>query len=105
MPFTRWPFLTVNSSVLWRNTYWTESVDRVQVPEGISRRYLDFRSQVVGPVFTRIWDTPDNGYAERVKHTIEPFFNFQRLTAIDQFDRIVRLDGVDSVVGKTTRYT
>jgi LPS-assembly protein len=106
VPFTRWSFLTVNSSVLWRNTLWSESrAGGQQVEEGISRRYFDVRSQIVGPVFTRIWDTPDNGYAERFKHSIEPYLNFQRLTAIDQFDRIVRLDGTDSIIGRTTRYT
>jgi LPS-assembly protein len=107
MPFKRWPFLTVNSSVAWRNTFWTESLDAAnqRTSQGISRRYLDFQAQLVGPVFTRIWDTPNNGYAERFKHSIEPYFNLQRRTAIDQHSRIVRLDAVDTVIGKTTRYS
>jgi LPS-assembly protein len=25
IPFTRWPFLTINSSATWRNTFWSES--------------------------------------------------------------------------------
>ena len=48
------------------------------------------RRRRVGPVFKRVWNTPDNGYAERFKHTIEPFLNVQRTTAIDNFDRIIR---------------
>jgi lipopolysaccharide assembly outer membrane protein LptD (OstA) len=108
-PFTRWPFLTINSTVTWRNTFWTEKLvqlngQRTQVREGISRRYFDVRSELVGPVFTRIFDTPNNRYAERFKHTIEPFLNFQRLTPIDQFDSIVKLDAVDTVVGEMTQY-
>ena len=105
LPFTRWPFLTINTSVGWRNTFWTESlVNGTQVREGISRRYFDFQSQLVGPVFTRIFDTPKNRYAERFKHTIEPFLNFQRLSPIDQFNSIFKLDAVDTVVGKMTQY-
>jgi lipopolysaccharide assembly outer membrane protein LptD (OstA) len=108
-PFTRFPFLTINSSVTWRNTFWTESLANLngrtaQVQQGISRRYFDFQSQIVGPVFMRIFDTPKNGYAERFKHTIEPFLNFQRLTPIDEFDSIVKLDAVDTVVGEMTQY-
>jgi LPS-assembly protein len=104
-PFTRWPFLTINTSVGWRNTFWTERLDDgVQVKDRISRQYFDFQSQLVGPVFTRIFDTPKNRYAQRFKHTIEPFLNFQRLTPIDQFESIVKLDAVDTVVGKTTQY-
>ena len=91
---------------MWRNTFWSESkTGNVQVQEGISRRYFDFQTQLVGPVFTRIFDTPNNGYAPRFKHSIEPFINLQRLTAIDQFTHIVLLDGIDTVVGKATRYT
>ena len=48
---------------------------------------------MTGPVFNRVWNTPDNGYAEKWKHTIEPFFNVQRVTAIDNFDEIVKLEG------------
>ena len=55
-------------------------------------------------MFTRIFDTPKNQYAQRFKHTIEPFLNFQRLSPIDQFDSIVKLDAVDTVVGKMTQY-
>jgi len=105
LPFTRWPFLTVNTSLAWRATYWTRSLDPegVQIDEGISRRYFDLQSQVTGPVFTRIWDTPGSGWAQKIKHVIEPSFAFRRVTAIDEFDRIVRLEGSDSVVGNVTR--
>ena len=34
IPFTKWPFLSVNSTIGWRGTYWTESlVNGKQVPE------------------------------------------------------------------------
>ena len=42
IPFTRWPFLSINSSIGWRATYWTESlVNGVQVDESIGRQFFD----------------------------------------------------------------
>jgi hypothetical protein len=54
-------------------------------------------------VFTRVWNTPDNGYAERFKHTIEPFFTAGRTSNIENFSRVIQIDGTDWAVG-TTRY-
>jgi len=108
IPFTRWPFLSVNSAVSWRGTFWSESLDETadaQVPERIGRQFFDFSSRITGPVFTRIFNTPGGGYAERYKHVLEPTLAVQRTTAIDGFDRIVKLDGADYVVGNVTRFT
>ena len=106
IPFTRWQFFTVNSAVSWRGTYWTESLlddQSTQVPVGIGRRFFDFTTRITGPVFNRIWNTPNNGYAEKFKHVIEPSLSITRVTAIDNFKRIVKLDGVDNYIG-TTRF-
>ncbi len=106
MPFTRWPFLTLNSSVGWRQTYWSESIDEMterQFENGISRSFLDMQTQITGPVFVKVWDTPNTGYSERMKHVIEPWLNIQRITAIDNFDQIVQLEGIDSIVGNVTK--
>jgi LPS-assembly protein len=106
IPFTRWPFLTLNSSVSWRGTYWTESRDAesgLNVPEGLGRQYFDFSSRITGPVFHRIFDRPGGAYAEKFKHVVEPTLAIQRVTAIDEFDRIVRLEGSDYIVGNVTR--
>lgn len=106
VPFNRWQFLTVNSVVSWRGTYWTESLDnaKVQLPVGIGRRYVDFQTRITGPVFNRIW-TPNKGYAEKLKHVIEPTLTIQRTSAIDNRDHIVFLDGVDYIVGGVTRFS
>ncbi|HEX7485427.1 MAG TPA: putative LPS assembly protein LptD [Vicinamibacterales bacterium] len=107
VPFTKLRFLTVNSSVAWRGTYWTRSQapsgDGSVVDEGIGRTYFDFQSRITGPVLNRVWNTPDNGYAEKWKHAVEPFFNIQRVTTANNFDRIVQLDGTDYIFGGTTR--
>ena len=49
-------------------------------------------------MFTRVWNTPDNGYAEKFKHSIEPYLTLGRTTAIDNFDNIVQLEGIDAIV-------
>jgi LPS-assembly protein len=106
-PFKKWQWLTVNSTVSWRDTYYTRSRDAsgAIVDHGINRRFFEFRSQLFGPVFTRIWNTPGNRYAERFKHSIEPYFNLSRTSSVDNFEQIVQLDGTDAIVGRTTSYT
>ena len=93
IPFTRWRFLTIDSSVSWQGTHWTESLagngSRAQVAEGVTRSLFDLRSRITGPSFVKVWDTPGGGYAERMKHVIEPWVTLQRTTAVDDFDRIV----------------
>jgi LPS-assembly protein len=107
VPFTKLRFLTVNSSVAWRGTYWTRSQlpdgSGVVVDQSISRTYFDFQARVTGPVFGRVWATPNNRYAEKWKHSVEPYFTVQRVTMVDNFDRIVQLDATDYVLGGTTR--
>jgi LPS-assembly protein len=114
-PFKRWQWFTVNSSLAWRDTFYTRSLDpairdpvtggaRI-VDDGVNRRFFTMQAQAVGPVFNRVWNTPDNRYAERFKHTIEPFLNVQRASSIDNYERIVQTDGVDGFVGNVTSYT
>jgi len=106
-PLTKWPFLSVRSSITWRNTYWTESLgtNRRQVEEPIFRQYYDMRASVTGPILTKVWQTPDTGYAERFKHVVEPEFVIQRTTQFDDYDRIVKIDPADYTFGGTTRVT
>jgi len=105
IPFTKWQFLTVNSVVSWRGTYWTESLDdnKQQVEEPIGRRYFDLQTRITGPVFTRIW-TPNTGYAEKFKHVIEPSLTIRYVPDITNFSHIVPLDYIDQVLG-TTQFT
>jgi LPS-assembly protein len=105
VPFTKWQFLTANSTVAFRTTHWTESRDVTgqQIDQGVSRNYYELQSQVTGPVLNRIWTFPGSRYAEKLKHSIQPYFNVQRTSGIDNFDRIVQIDGADTVVGNTTR--
>ena len=73
--------------------------------EPLLRNYADMRAEVVGPVFSKVY-TPNNFLADRLKHVIEPTFGVQRITAIDNGDRVVLLgSSYDRVVGGVTRMT
>jgi LPS-assembly protein len=102
-PFKKWQWLTANSTVSWRDTYYTRSLspNNVLVEDNLNRRLYSLQTQIVGPVFNRIWDTPGSGYAEKFKHTVEPFLSIQRTSSVDNFRRIVQFDGVDTYLGGT----
>ena len=110
-PFKKWQWFTVNSTLGWRDTYYTRSTARnpdgtvVTVDQPLDRRFFTMQTQVVGPVFNRVWDTPDNQYAEKFKHTVEPFLNVVRTSSIDNFDRLILIDGTDYIVGGNTQMT
>jgi LPS-assembly protein len=104
IPFTRWPFLTINSYLGYRATRYTESLDETgrQVSLPVWRDFFDLRSEFVGPVLVRVFDTPRSGYAEKFKHVVEPRFEVRRVTLIDNVDRIVKLEGSDYTLGGST---
>ena len=105
IPFNRWPFLKIDSTAAWRATYWNESSSGgEQVEVGVGRQFYELSTRATGPSFVKIWDTPDSGYSERMKHLIEPWVGVSRVSAIDDFDRIIRIEGIDSVVGNVWRY-
>jgi lipopolysaccharide assembly outer membrane protein LptD (OstA) len=102
---TNWPFLNLNASLGFRETYYSESRDElgIQVPVGVSRRYFDMRADVIGPSFSRVFN-PNNAIADRLKHVIEPTFSVQRVTDYENQERIPTVGGAyDYVVGGSTR--
>ena len=107
-PLSRLSFLTINSSASFRRTSYSRSFDTRGAldPQGFTRQYLQVRSDVIGPVFARIWDLPDSGFAERLKHVIEPAFSVDYTTSIDNYRRApVLSDLSDFVVGGASRFT
>ncbi|HTM25160.1 MAG TPA: hypothetical protein VL225_08195 [Vicinamibacterales bacterium] len=108
-PFTKLPYLTFNSSLGFRETYWTGSqvseTDATRVPESIFRRYFTMGTTITGPVFTRVFNTPESSYAQKFKHVIEPTFSIQRTTQFDNAGQIVKIEGADYAVGGVTSMT
>lgn len=113
LPIKNWQWLTINTSAAWRDTFYTRSVDPDTIDpqtnrasiidETLNRHYFTLQADLVGPVFNRIFDTPGSGYAERLKHTIEPFARITRVTETEDFERVVLYDSVDHIIGNTTR--
>lgn len=107
-PFKKWQWFTVNSSLNWRDTFYTRTTDPVTnllTDENLNRSFFTMSSTATGPVFMRIWNTPGNAYAERFKHTIEPTFRVDRTTTVESRERIPQFDSTDSPYGDTTSFT
>lgn len=112
-PFTKLPYLTFNSTLGFRETYWTgqnnsdatTAVQQPVVPQGLFRRYFTLGTTITGPTFERIFNTPGNNYAEKFKHVIEPTFTIQRTTNFDDYNQIVKYEGTDYIQGGVTSMT
>jgi hypothetical protein len=107
-PLTNLPYLNLTTQLSYRYTYFTESLDllapgRPQVPVGLARNYAEMKAEVVGPVFSKVFN-PNNRIAARLKHIVEPNFAIQRTTSIDDQDAVPQLGNIyDSLVGGVTR--
>jgi len=109
VPMSRLTFLSVNTSAAYRATHYSRSAALsgvTTVDQPYLRQYATLRSEVVGPVFNRIWDL-EGGFAERIKHVIEPAFTVDFTSNIDDYFRTpsVGSDLGDFVVSNSTRVT
>ena len=70
--------------------------DEFDPERGLSRRFYGTSLQMAGPKVERIFETPDNFYAARFKHLIEPeaFWDYRR--SDDTADLVNRFDRYDS---------
>ena len=72
----------ITATVGYRFTRWNQRLATAnvitQTPIPISRQLFDLRADVTGPTFTRVFDTPGNGYAARWKHVIQPTFSISK---------------------------
>jgi LPS-assembly protein len=108
-PLSRLTYLSVNTSAIYRTTYYSRSAVRSsQNTESAAylRQYAGFRADVVGPVFTRIWDLADDSFADRLKHVIEPSVSGDFTSPISSYQRApVLSDASDFVVSGSSRIT
>jgi LPS-assembly protein len=108
VPLSRLTYLSVNTSGSYRATRYSRRVGAtggtVDVP--YLRQYTALETEVVGPVFTRIWDRPGGVFAERLKHVIEPAFKIDMISQIDDYRSTpVVGDQSEFVVGGTADFT
>jgi LPS-assembly protein len=114
-PFNKLAFLTFNTTAQFRNTFWTDSM-LVEIVDGIehatetrlnapiSRRFVELSADVNGPTLVRIWDAPNSKYAQRFRHSIEPFAQILYRTAIDNYNAIPKIESTDNIPGSATSY-
>jgi len=108
IPVSNLPALTTTASATWRLTFWSESFDPVlqtRLPDGLAREFVDLQLRSVGPVFSRVYRTPQNGYADGFKHLVEPNFTIDWISPYNDSAKIIQLDGTDTVVTGTTTMT
>jgi LPS-assembly protein len=106
LPVTRWTFLPMDASLTFRDTWYSQSLENgVRVSEPVNRHYFRLNASLTGPILTRVWNTPGNGYAEKFKHVIEPSVSFERFSTVSNDVKIVKFEGLDYIVGGTTSAT
>ena len=108
MPLSRLTYLSANATASYRTTYYSRSLDAEGelTDAALTRQFLSLRSEFIGPVLTKIWDTPDNASRERMKHVIEPNFIVDYTTEIaNQSSVPITNDASDYVVGGAARVT
>jgi LPS-assembly protein len=105
---SRLTFLSFNTSASFRATYYSRSANLqgAVTNDSLVRRYLTLRSDIVGPVLTKVWDTPGSGFSERMKHLVEPTFALEYIPTIRNAQQVLILsDSTDQVPGGSTRFT
>ena len=108
VPLSRLTFLSVNTTAGFRTTTYSRSLNAkgTLVDEPLMRQYFSVRTDVIGPVFSKIWDTPESAATERMKHVIEPAFNVDYVTSISNRILIPTTSGIsDAIVGGAARFT
>jgi LPS-assembly protein len=105
-PLSKLAFLSANVSGSWRITHWTDSLDPVtglRESVSITRPLTEVRADVVGPVVEKVFQTPDNGFADKFKHVIEPRVSVAWLSPFEHVNNVINNDySVDCLVGGNT---
>jgi len=76
----------------------------VQIPDPVTRKYFDLRTDLIGPIFMRVY-SPRNALADRLKHVVEPSVSLQRITFIPEQRRIPTAASSEFIIGGVTRVT
>ena len=106
VPLSRLSFLSLNTSATYRTTYYTRQARLIAPtqPGSYFRQYATVRTEMVGPVLTRIFDLPESSFAERIKHVIEPSVTMDFTSPIADYRRTPILSDIsDFIVGDSTR--
>ena len=108
VPLSRLTYLSANTSASYRSTLYSRSLDEDETltSKNLLRQFLTMRTEVIGPVLTKIWDTPESERTERMKHVIEPTFAVDYTTEFANQPFVPNTnDQADQIVGGAARVT
>jgi LPS-assembly protein len=107
VPLSRLTYLSVTTNAAYRTTYFSRSLDEtgVLIDRGVRRQYVSLQTDIVGPVLSKIWDTPESSYSDRMKHVIEPTFNVEYISEIANQSRVPTTDSSVVAVGGAMKVT
>ena len=107
VPLSKLTYLSVTTNASYHHTYFSRSVDAsgAFVDAGVTRQYMSLQTDVIGPVLSKIWDTPGSAYSDRMKHVIEPAFSVEYITDIANQERVPLTDSSVVAVGGAMKLT
>ncbi|HEX9981732.1 MAG TPA: LPS assembly protein LptD [Thermoanaerobaculia bacterium] len=93
------PWLSVKPQISLRQTWYSSSLDEATNKptndESIDRFYAQGQVEMIGPSFSRVYNQAMGGFS-RFKHVIEPRVRYLYTTEVEEQDRIIRFDTVDT---------
>jgi len=108
IPLSKLTFLSANTSAEYHSTFYSRSLNEqgVLTSTNLLRQFLSIRTELIGPVLTKIWDTPESTHTERMKHVIEPAFSVDYNTEFANQNLVPNTnDAADRIVGGAARFT
>jgi len=97
-------WFSIRPQISIRDTYYSQSLDPTAsttgmpqdtIDESVNRRYAQGQVEVVGPSFSRIYNKKIGSFT-RLKHLIEPRIRYVYTSSVNDQDRVIRFDTVDS---------
>ncbi len=92
------PWLTLNTEYTINNYYYLKSYKENTKTVSDENLYLNqhnLKASLIGPVFFRIYDVGLNGFIYKLKHTIEPSFNYRFVSDMENRSRIIPIEWTD----------
>ena len=111
VPLSTLPYFNVTTTASWRFTSWSQSIDPADPTQShaigapIYRQLFNVKTTIDGPVFSRVFQPKDFGYAEKLKHVIDPQFTIDWWSPFNDYSQVIKQDGTDYLVGGTTNLT
>ncbi len=77
----------------------------VVLDESFNRKLYQGGLTVIGPKFSRVFDTPGSRFSSRYKNTIEPTLRYTYQSRVNDPGRAIQFDEIDRLTGDVNRVT